>query len=198
MHSGWGVYGFSFGSQYPCYTILSTTLVPGTTPTVSDLTVVTGKLFARQFLLNPSPVTSHTSPSPQPVPTLGHHSKLVETVVSVVVSLMVILGICILLWCLRQRRRTKSDQTTASAQEKGTFKVIRKDHLPTYQEHQELPAEPDGHEDPVYELGSGGLQEVQPATHEHPMNHITKTSPGSPIVSPFSPMANAGPDPAKL
>jgi Na+/melibiose symporter-like transporter len=178
-YRGWGVYGFSFGSQYPCYTIPSTTLVPATTPTVSDLTVVTGRLFARQFLLNISPVTSLTTPSPQPVQTSGHHSKLVEIVVSIVVSLMVIVGICILLWCLRQRRRTKSGQDSASAQEKSSFKVIRDPERP------ELPAEPPGRNDNVHELGPSESQEVQISSHEKPGPHPMNYTKISPIVSPF-------------
>jgi hypothetical protein len=45
------VYPTALGYETPCYTVPSITLVPGTTPTVSGLTIITNMVFAKKYLL---------------------------------------------------------------------------------------------------------------------------------------------------
>lgn len=100
-HSGYQVYYTAIGGQTPCYSPLSTTLIPGSTATVSGLTLITDHIFAQRYILVPPKSSSGGLP-------LG---GLIGVIVGAVLALAVIIAV----WMWWRRRRATQEAKAAAA-----------------------------------------------------------------------------------
>jgi hypothetical protein len=89
---GWDVWYTGIAGQTPCYTDLSTPVVPATTPTIPNLQVITGQVFARKFDL--ASTVTKTTP---------RRGLVVGAVVSSICAIMVIS----LVYCVFARRQKR-------------------------------------------------------------------------------------------
>ncbi|KAJ9494095.1 hypothetical protein H2202_010402 [Exophiala xenobiotica] len=94
---GYQIYYTALGSQTPCYSNPSTTLVPASTPTDSGVTLITEHVFSDMYMLAPTVPPKHTLPT--------------AAVIGISVNAVLFIAVIISLWWWfgpRKRRRARA------------------------------------------------------------------------------------------
>lgn len=98
------VYPTVLGVETPCYTVPSITLVPGTTPTISGLTLITNMVFARKYLLS----------APNTTTTRAGLSKGAIAGIAVGAAVLAFILALLLFWLHRRAQERKKAETAKS------------------------------------------------------------------------------------
>ncbi|KAK4941385.1 hypothetical protein LTR10_018654 [Elasticomyces elasticus] len=99
---GYQVYSTGIGGQTPCYSSLSTTLIPGITPTVSGVTLITDHIFTERYILAPK------AARPGGLPIGG----LIGIIVNAVLFIFLIIAV---IWWRKRRASRAAAAATARA-----------------------------------------------------------------------------------
>ena len=97
---GWQVYSASLAGEIPCYTALTSTFVPQSTPTLSNFTLVSNELFTRRFLL--------TQPGPSGLSS-GAKAGIAGGTANAVLFILILMAI----FAVRKRRRVQKRELEA-------------------------------------------------------------------------------------
>jgi hypothetical protein len=101
---GWSVWSTGISNVTPCYTPLSTPLVPATTPSLPNLQLITGTMFARKFDL--AATTERERPTTQ-----RHIAGIAGSICGV--SSLLILGAVLFVWRRRVKLKNRPHDLTA-------------------------------------------------------------------------------------
>ncbi|KIW14163.1 hypothetical protein PV08_06944 [Exophiala spinifera] len=98
---GYQVYYTAIGGQTPCYSIPSATLVPVSTPTVSDLTIITDHVFSNMYHLVAAAPEKHKLPT--------------GAIIGISVNAcLFVLCLCGIWFCIRRVRRNRALKAAAA------------------------------------------------------------------------------------
>lgn len=166
----WDVWDTGIAGHTPCYTSLSTPVVPATTPTIPNLQVITGQVFARKFDL--ASTVTKTSP---------RRGLVVAVVVSsICVIMMVSLGYCV--FTRRQRRDFGRQSSPASENTDATTTTTpaipltypsQLERLERSRENHDIePALEAGEALPQYQDNREAVELEAPLETQHPLNRL--------------------------